>query len=130
LRGDGFGADFSRLERSADGDSAAGLASAVRVYGGQVSLVDDIVPLEHRAMRQPHSFMISPFHTPAQRVPFDPWVGQRVIMLKGMGEVHLVRQTIPVLATAVGINLVAPVARRDGPRLWIVSTSGGDSGTT
>src|SRR5690242_21181707 len=55
------------------------------------------------------------------------WVGQRVIMLKGMGEVHHASDSTR-LATAVGINLVAPVARREGRRLWIISTSGGDSG--
>jgi hypothetical protein len=55
------------------------------------------------------------------------WVGQRVIMLKGMGEVHHASDSTR-LATAVGINLVAPVARREGRRLWIMSTSGGDSG--
>lgn len=36
----------------------------------------------------------------------SPWVGQRIVMLKGMGEVHLFRRTASVFATAVGINLV------------------------
>src|ERR1700745_1155182 len=68
------------------------------------------------------------FSQTAQLRGESPWVGQRIVMLKGMGEVHLLRRTVPVFATAVGINLVAPVSRREGRRLWIVSTSGGDSG--
>ena len=55
------------------------------------------------------------------------WVGQRVLMLKGLGEVHSPSDSTR-LATAVGINLVAPISRREGRRLWIMSTSGGDSG--
>src|SRR5437660_8171915 len=55
------------------------------------------------------------------------WVGQRIVMLKGMGEVHRPSDSTR-LATAVGINLVAPISRRDGRRLWIMSPSGGDSG--
>src|SRR5260370_42447169 len=63
------------------------------------------------------------------RAPADsPWVGQRIVMLKGMGEVHLVRGTGPAFASAVGINLVAPVSSREGQRLWIVSANVGDSG--
>src|SRR5258708_35813916 len=68
------------------------------------------------------------FSQTAQAPTDSPWVGQRIVMLKGMGEVHLVRRTVPVFATAVGINLVAPVSSREGQRLWIVSTSGADSG--
>src|SRR5260221_953993 len=55
------------------------------------------------------------------------WVNQRIVMLKGMGEVHNPSDSTR-LATAVGINLVAPISRREGRRLWITSTSGGDSG--
>src|SRR5437899_5003689 len=55
------------------------------------------------------------------------WVSQRIVMLKGMGEVHSPSDSTR-LATAVGINLVAPISRREGQRLWIMSTSGGDSG--
>src|SRR5207237_4921871 len=55
------------------------------------------------------------------------WVGQRIVMLKGMGEVHHPSDGSRV-SSAVGINLVSPVARVDGSRLWIVSTSGSDSG--
>src|SRR5437879_8556039 len=55
------------------------------------------------------------------------WVSQRIVMLKGMGEVHSPSDSTR-LATAVGINLVAPISRREGRRLWIMSTSGGDSG--
>src|SRR5947207_24610 len=55
------------------------------------------------------------------------WVSQRIVMLKGMGEVHSPSDSTR-LATAVGINLVASISRREGRRLWIMSTSGGDSG--
>src|SRR5256886_17325043 len=55
------------------------------------------------------------------------WVGQRIFMLKGMGEVHHSADGSRV-SSAVGITLVSPVARVDGSRLWIVSTSGSDSG--
>src|SRR5436190_23557424 len=55
------------------------------------------------------------------------WVSQRIVMLKGLGEVHSPSDSTR-LATAVGINLVAPISRREGRRLWIMSTSGGDSG--
>src|SRR5256886_878532 len=55
------------------------------------------------------------------------WVGQRIVMRKGMGEVHHSADGSRV-SSAVGINLVSPVARVDGSRLWIVSTSGSDSG--
>lgn len=55
------------------------------------------------------------------------WVGQRIIMLQGMGAVH-VADTSDVTRTRVGINLVMPVRRVSGREVWIVSTSGGDSG--
>src|SRR5438874_2850255 len=55
------------------------------------------------------------------------WVGQRIVMLKGMGEVHHSADGSTV-SSAVGINLVSPVARVGGSRLWIVSTAGSDSG--
>ena len=55
------------------------------------------------------------------------WVGQRIVMLQGMGEVHRSADTSKPSST-VGINLVSPVARLDGSRLWIVATSGSDSG--
>jgi tetratricopeptide (TPR) repeat protein len=55
------------------------------------------------------------------------WVGQRIVMLNGMGEVHRLVDSTQA-STAVGINLVAPVARAEGRRLWIVATSGDDSG--
>jgi tetratricopeptide (TPR) repeat protein len=54
-------------------------------------------------------------------------VGERVIMLHGMGAVHHAADSSHV-TTAVGINLVAPVVRVDGRRLWVVATSGDDSG--
>ncbi len=53
--------------------------------------------------------------------------GQRIIMLQGMGTVHIAG-TDEAPRTAVGINLVMPVRRVDGRKVWIVSTSGGDSG--
>ena len=56
-----------------------------------------------------------------------PWRGQRVLMLQGFGEVHRATRP-PSVATVVGINLVSVVARVQGSRLWIRSTSGGDSG--
>jgi hypothetical protein len=69
-----------------------------------------------------------PAFSQTARAPTEsPWVGQRIVMLKGMGEVHSPSDGTR-LATAVGINLVAPVSRRERQRLWIVSTSGGDSG--
>ena len=55
------------------------------------------------------------------------WVGQRIVMLSGMGEVHSPLDSMQV-ASQVGINLVMPVTRVEGRRLWVVSTSGGDSG--
>ncbi|OLE96440.1 MAG: hypothetical protein AUG75_20510 [Cyanobacteria bacterium 13_1_20CM_4_61_6] len=57
----------------------------------------------------------------------SPWVGERIIMLKGMGEVHQSPDSTSV-SSSVGINLVSPVVRVEGRRLWIVSTAGGDSG--
>jgi tetratricopeptide (TPR) repeat protein len=70
----------------------------------------------------------SPAFSQTARAPAEwLWVGQRIVMLKGMGEVHSPSDSTR-LATAVGINLVAPVSRREGQRLWIVSTSGSDSG--
>src|SRR2546430_2709996 len=70
----------------------------------------------------------SPALSQTVRVPADSgWVSQRIVMLKGMGEVHSPSDSTR-LATAVGINLVAPISRREGRRLWIMSTSGGDSG--
>jgi hypothetical protein len=55
------------------------------------------------------------------------WIGQRIIMLHGMGAVHEPGKG-PEPRTEVGINLVMPVHRIEGRRVWVVSTSGGDSG--
>lgn len=55
------------------------------------------------------------------------WRGQRILMLRGFGEVHRATRP-PSVATVMGINLVSEVARVQGNRLWIRSTSGGDSG--
>lgn len=54
-------------------------------------------------------------------------VGQRIVILQGFGAVHLAG-TNEAPQTRVGINLVMPVQRVDGHRVWLVSTSGGDSG--
>jgi tetratricopeptide (TPR) repeat protein len=54
-------------------------------------------------------------------------VGQRIIILQGMGAVHLAG-TEGGPRTTVGINLVMPVRRVEGRQVWVVSTSGGDSG--
>jgi tetratricopeptide (TPR) repeat protein len=48
-------------------------------------------------------------------------------MLHGMGAVHHAADSNDV-TTAVGINLVAAIVRVDGRRLWVVATSGDDSG--
>src|SRR5438445_6290223 len=48
-------------------------------------------------------------------------------MVKGMGEVHSPLDSTHV-SSAVGINLVMPVVRVEGRRLWVVATSGSDSG--
>ena len=62
------------------------------------------------------------------RGPTDSgWMGQRIVMLKGMGEVHTPLDSTHVVS-AVGINLVTSVVRVEGHRLWVLSTSGGDSG--
>jgi len=69
--------------------------------------------------------LLSPFDMVGQTE--SSWVGQRIVMLRGMGEVHHSADTSKVSST-VGINIVSPVARIEGGRLWIVSTSGSDSG--
>jgi tetratricopeptide (TPR) repeat protein len=48
-------------------------------------------------------------------------------MLRGLGAVHIAGTNGPP-QTRVGINLVMPVQRVDGRQVWIVSTSGADSG--
>jgi hypothetical protein len=53
--------------------------------------------------------------------------GQRIIMLRGFGAVHTARDSSRE-RTFVGINIVMPVSRVDGRHVWVVSTSGGDSG--
>src|SRR5258708_24037652 len=55
------------------------------------------------------------------------WAGQRIVMLKGMSEVHSPLDSTHV-ASAVGINLVTAVVRVEGHRLWVVSTGGGGPG--
>src|SRR5258708_22762009 len=51
------------------------------------------------------------------------WAGQRIVMLKGMSEVHSPLDSTHV-ASAVGINLVTAVVRVEGHRLLVVSTGG------
>jgi len=73
-------------------------------------------------------FAGSPALSQTVRVLGDPgWVGQRIVMLKDMGEVHSPLDSAHI-ASAVGINLVTAVVRVEGHRLWVVSTGGGDSG--
>src|SRR5467141_186639 len=73
-------------------------------------------------------FAESPALSQTVRVLGDSgWAGQRIVMLKGMGEVHSPLDSTHV-ASAVGINLVTSVVRVEGHRLWVVSTGGGDSG--
>jgi hypothetical protein len=55
------------------------------------------------------------------------WPGQRVIMLRGFGAVHTARDSTRE-RTFVGINIVMPVSRVEGRHVWVVSTSGSDSG--
>jgi hypothetical protein len=47
-------------------------------------------------------------------------------MLHGYGQVHHAPSDRP--QTAVGINIVTPVARVDGSRIWVSSTGGDESG--
>jgi tetratricopeptide (TPR) repeat protein len=47
-------------------------------------------------------------------------------MLHGYGQVHHADSDRP--QTAVGINIVTPVARVDGSRIWVSSTGGDESG--
>ncbi len=61
------------------------------------------------------------------QTPSPEWVGQRVVMLRGMGEVHSGLDST-IVRSVVGINIVTGAVRVDGRRLWVVSTSGEDSG--
>src|SRR5258708_15343255 len=54
------------------------------------------------------------------------WTGQRIVMLHGFGQVH--HTDGDRARTAVGINLVTPVVRVDGNRIWVSSTGGDESG--
>src|SRR5258705_12677930 len=66
----------------------------------------------------------SPALSQTVRVLADSGWVQRIVMLKGMGEVHSPSDSTR-LGTAGGINLVAPISRREGGPLWVMSTSGG-----
>ena len=48
------------------------------------------------------------------------WVGQRIVMLRGYGEVH--HADSDRARTAVGINIVTSVVRVEGNRVWVSST--------
>jgi hypothetical protein len=50
------------------------------------------------------------------------WVGQRIVMLRGY------HADSDRARTAVGINIVAPVLRVEGNRVWVGSTGEDDSG--
>jgi len=54
-------------------------------------------------------------------------IGQRIVMLRGMGEVRRADDHARP-RSSVGINIVSPVVRVEGRRLWVLSTSGDDSG--
>ena len=56
----------------------------------------------------------------------DAWVGQRIIMLRGFGGVYHPGADRPM--TSVGINIVMPVARIEGNRVWVRSTGEDESG--
>ena len=60
------------------------------------------------------------------RQPDQTWVGQRIIVLHGLGEVH--HADNDRARTVVGINIVTPVIRVDRTRLWVSSTGGDDAG--
>ena len=58
--------------------------------------------------------------------PASTWVGQRIVMLRGYGEVH--HTGTDRATTAVGINIVASVVRVERNRVWVSSTGGDDAG--
>lgn len=58
--------------------------------------------------------------------PDQTWVGQRIVMRRGWGAVYVGGETRA--KTAVGINIVSPVSRVEGSRLWIASTGGDTTG--
>jgi hypothetical protein len=58
--------------------------------------------------------------------PDQTWVGQRIVMLRGWGAVYVGGETRA--KTAVGINIVSPISRVEGSRLWIASTGGDTTG--
>ncbi len=58
--------------------------------------------------------------------PDQTWVGQRIMMVRGFAEVHHAENDRA--RTVVGINIVTPVVRVDGNRVWVSSTGGDDVG--
>jgi len=68
----------------------------------------------------------SPISQATDRKPDQTWVGQRIVRLRGWGEVH--HADNDHARTVVGINLVTPVVRVCGNRIWVSSTGGDDFG--
>lgn len=70
------------------------------------------------------------FESLRSQAPFrrmdQTWVGQRIIMLHGWGEVH--HGDNDRARTVVGINLVTAVTKVDRNRVWVSSTGGDDAG--
>src|ERR1051326_8008336 len=58
--------------------------------------------------------------------PEKNWAGQPIVMLHGWGAVH--HRDHDLAKTSVGINIVTPVVRVEGHRLWLNSTGGDNSG--
>ena len=63
----------------------------------------------------------------AAQTASSTWADQRVVMLRGLGEVHAASDST-LVRSYVGINIVTGALRVEGRRLWVVSTSGEDSG--
>ena len=124
------GTDF--VQRPCAGERVARSLSAIRLAAAHVTSQRDSTMNLQRARSTLIACMClfagPPALTQTVRVLADSgWVGQRIVMLKGMGEVHSPLDSTHV-ASAVGINLVTSVVRVEGHRLWVLSTSGGDSG--
>jgi tetratricopeptide (TPR) repeat protein len=60
------------------------------------------------------------------RAAASTWAGQRIIMLRGFGEVR--HADGDRATTTVGINIVSAVVRVEGNRVWVNSTGGDESG--
>jgi hypothetical protein len=62
-----------------------------------------------------------------QNPPDSTWIGQRIIMLKGRGEVNSLNKNGVIQVRKVP-NIVAPVARIEGNKVWILSPGEIDAG--